>query len=364
MIRLALSGRSMVAVCALSSVLGLVVAACGSSSSNQYPQGPGGNDSGTVNGDGNVNHLPDGGMLGGDGGMVSGDSYIDPDAFWSMDPPPMWCGPDGGGMMPPPPGGTPDCPSDKNREGCPCPTTGMTASCWPGLRANRGLGVCKDGTTTCVMKDEFTKIWGPCMGYVLPTPNAKGAAACKCFSGGQWKIDNLSPCFVNYGAQSYAVSTYQDATGMAQCPGAPGGPPPMPQPGSNWSTDSLKVDCAGHFKLCFTLKAGMAASPMPTDCTVVQVCSEADYTMANMVQTFPPLPAWVGMDPVCATQFANTGGYGEMSVIGQSVRCDAVDDGMGGPMVFNRVQYCPLSCSMNPTGPGCANCMQGGSGMF
>src|SRR5262249_36316580 len=125
----------------------------------------------------------------------SSDSLIDPDAFWANDPPPMWCGPDGGNK-PPTPGGTVECPDDKNREGCPCTTEGQMAACWPGLRANRGIGICKDGTTTCITKGETQKVWGPCMGYVLPQPGAtKGKEACKCFSAGQWAIANLSPCF-------------------------------------------------------------------------------------------------------------------------------------------------------------------------
>jgi hypothetical protein len=75
----------------------------------------------------------------------------DPDAFWENDPPLMSCIPDGGTLPPPkPPGGTPDCPDDKNRQGCPCTTLGEKRACWPGLRANRGLGICRDGETTCV----------------------------------------------------------------------------------------------------------------------------------------------------------------------------------------------------------------------
>ncbi len=354
------SGQRLFAIGAASLALGAVAAACGSSSSSNTFGNDGGGPDSTIGGEG--------GIFGGDssgGGMR--DNYIDPDAFWAMDPPPMWCGPDGGAPAPPPPGGTPDCPDDKNREGCPCTTPGMMAPCWPGLRANRGLGICKDGTTTCIMENEFTKVWGPCVGYVLPEPGAtQGAAACKCFSGGQWAIANLSPCFIMYSTGgTYAVSTYIDSTGMAQCPQNPGNtPPPMPQPGTTWSTDTLKVDCAGHYKLCYTLKAGSAADAGPNDCVVASVCSEADYTMPNMVQPFPDLPAWVGTDPTCAAQFATSGGYGEMSVIGLSVRCDVVDNGMGAPYVFNKVQYCPLSCNTNPSGPGCMNCMQGGSGMF
>ncbi len=78
----------------------------------------------------------------------------------------------------------------------------------------------------------------------------------------------------------------------------------------------------------------------------------------------PDLPGWSSTSTSCATAFATTGGYGEMSVVGLSVLCDKVDDGSGNPYVFNRVQYCPLACNTTPTGPGCQGCGQGGSGGF
>jgi hypothetical protein len=304
-----------------------------------------------------------GGQGDGPGSVTDGHSPFDPDAFWAQDPPPAWCGPDGGTTWTPP-GGTPDCPDDKNRQGCPCTSAGSTAACWPGLRANRGLGQCKDGTTTCISNDAFGLVWGPCEGYVLPDPTAtKGKAACKCFSGGQWKLNNLSPCFVSWDnyVTYYAVSTL-NSTG--QCPSISGSPPPA-KPTESWSTDTIKTDCAGHFKLCFALKAGSAASPQATDCELVKVCTEADYITANVDQAFPDLPAWTTTATTCATQFATTGGYGEMSVIGESWGCDAVDDGSGQPYVFNRVQYCPLCCNQGTcSGTQCANCSQGGSGNF
>src|SRR5262249_46544804 len=140
---------------------------------------------------------------------------ISADAFWANDPPPMMCGPDSG-VTPKPPGGTPDCPDDKNREGCPCPKEGQTAACWPGFRKNRSKGDCKDGTTTCKKISETELGWGPCEGYVLPS-GTTGKAACTCFSGGSWNIANLSPCFFSdsSGAVTGAVSTVPtyDASG-------------------------------------------------------------------------------------------------------------------------------------------------------
>jgi hypothetical protein len=124
------------------------------------------------------------------------------------------------------------------------------------------------------------------------------------------------------------------------------------------------VDCAGKFKLCYAMKAGSFDAPKPTDCLVAETCTEGDYAKENVEQAFPELPAWVGADPACAKQFTEKGGYGEMSVVGQSVLCDKIDDGSGKAQVFNRVRYCELACNSNPSLPQCANCQQGGSGQF
>ena len=299
--------------------------------------------------------------------VASRDVMPNADAFFALDPPPRYCGPDGGvGPDVVVPGGTPECPDDKNREGCPCPLArvGQTAPCWPGLRANRNHGICHDGMTTCLPVDDVSGQWGPCMNYQLPQPlsfDARGS--CTCFSAGRWAIDNLSPCFVQSAGTYYAVSTFIDASGVARCPTSIMSVPPAPQPGTVWSPNALTVDCAGQFHLCYTLKAGNAMNPAATDCTVVEVCTDAWYGTPNAMQTFPPLPSWTSTNSACATAFATTGGYGEMSVLGTSVECDSVSSG-GQRYVFNRVQYCPLSCNSANPPPECAMCSMNGSGGF
>ena len=345
------------AVFALSGAIALVAAACGSSDKSEFGGGPGTADGGGLD-DSSFNFQ----------GPVDG--AFDPDAFFANDPPPMYCGGDAAGRPPPPvPGGTLDCPDDKRRAGCACKSSevGKSEPCWPGLRANRSLGVCKDGMTTCTMLSETTQAWSTCKGAVLPTPGAKGAQACRCFSAGQWKIDNLIPCFETYTPSNavFAVSTVLDAMGKAGCPTVPDAPPP-PKPGTKWSTDSLNVDCAGTFTLCYELKAGDYAHPMPGDCSLTKVCTTGDYPVANVETKFPDLDAWTttAAQNACSAQFASTGGYGEMTVKGKSVACDNIDDGAGNAFVFNRVQYCKQSCLTTPTAPGCENCQQGGSGKF
>jgi hypothetical protein len=125
-----------------------------------------------------------------------------------------------------------------------------------------------------------------------------------------------------------------------------------------------RCNAIGRSRLCYTLKAGDADMPAASDCVVAESCTDAWYMTRDVAQEFPPLPAWTGADPACAERFATSGGYGEMSVTGLSVECDPVDDGSGAPYFFNRVNYCPLSCSMTPTAPECMGCMMGGSGSF
>jgi hypothetical protein len=290
------------------------------------------------------------------------------DAFFADDPPPMYCGPDGGmGPPPEPPGGTPECPADKNREGCRCDSVGEEAPCWPGKRVNRNRGICRDGTTTCEPFDEFTGRWGPCRGFVLPEEGATvGPEACRCFSAGRWELENLNPCFIfsSSGDVTGAVSTYVNESGVAQCPEAM--TPPMPRPGSVWSENRLTVDCEGRFRLCYTIKAGDFENPQPDDCSFARVCTEDWYAERGVTQELPPLPAWTGTNPSCAQEFVDSGGYGEMSVLGTSVECDPVDDGSGGEYVFNRIRYCPLCCGRGDCDDPsrCEGCQMGGSGDF
>ena len=287
------------------------------------------------------------------------------DAFFASDPPPRYCGPAGGGEPPALPGGTPDCPDDKNREGCACPKAGATAACWPGLRANRNRGICADGVTTCQKHGELQLRWGPCEGYTLPTPGvSKGPESCGCFSAGRWELTNLQVCFVTLpSGVSYALSPYLDGAGNPKCPTGTAANPPEPNTTLPWSPNSLTVDCAGQFKLCYAVKAGDAKNPLPSDCVLVQTCTEGWYGQRDVPQAFPPLPAWKATGAACVRAFMQTGGYGEMTVEGTSAECEAIDDG-GQPFVFNRIAYCPLKCSQSPNLPECAICGHTGDGNF
>jgi hypothetical protein len=367
-------------------LLGMSLAQCSADSGGSSVSVGGSN----AGGSGNSGGSSTGGVGAGFDGSISGDVAVkdySAEEFFIEDPPPQGC--DGGGV-PVVPGGTPECPDDKNLPGCPCSPEGKTAACWPGLRKHRNRGDCKDGTTTCQKIGEIQTVWGPCEGYQGINPNTllpygtTGKAACTCFSGGFWKIDNLSPCFVSSSPTTVlgAISTVMPGN----CPSNAGtmdwnNPVPPSEP---WSTNYVTSDCTGYFKLCFTLK-GLAAPGAPqaaSDCVMKQVCTEAYYAVANQQQKFPDLPGWVtatAAEKSCAQKFVSNGGYAELSVVGESDECDKINK------VFQKVTYCPLKCAASGTGtcgnktcdagetatncasdcdPDCKNCTNGGGGPF
>jgi len=324
------------------------VAACGS--------GGGGNGFGNGGGDnGGSSNGGSGGSSGGSSGSFGDDSgpkqdvQLPPDP---SDPQPTICLQDGGmEQVDAAVYGSIQCPSDKNLPGCPCPMQGMTAPCWTGKRAERHVGMCKDGMTTC-SGSELNNTWGPCMGEVLPDPSADaGSAACKCFSTGQWAIANVEPC-IFFTDQSETQATGAVSTTNTMPPACPMS---MMHQG-DWSTDTIKTDCAGEFTLCYTVKAGDAKNPQASDCVVGSACTTGWVPAPNMVTPFPNLPGWESSDAACATKFALSGGYGEMSVYGFSQDCETIGS-MGSPYVFQREPYCPIK---NPP----MGCQSGGSGNF
>lgn len=287
-----------------------------------------------------------------------------PDAFFIDDPQPPYCGEDGKMQSATPVKGTRDCPDDKNREGCPCETPGQQSLCWPGKRLNRNHGVCKDGMTTCQPGFEFGHRWGPCVGYELPVEGAtEGADACLCFSSGHWELANLVPCIAQDADKRYYVySSRPDGNGSYLCDGLTTTPPPPPT--ADWTTSTLKVDCGGRFELCYTIKAGDIENPQSGDCTLVRACITTWYARPGSEQKLPNLKGWTANDRTCAARFVEQGGYGEMSVLGKSTECEAVDDGNGRPFVFKRASYCPPNCGERPDAEECKHCSASGAGDF
>lgn len=178
-----------------------------------------------------------------------------------------------------------------------------------------------------------------------------GDAACACFAHGNWDIDNLSPCFFSTGGAgtSGAVSTVTEGQNVT-CPNDF-----TEAPTTAWSTDTLETDCAGHYKLCITLRAGDPQNPRPTDCIVATSCAESDYATPDVTQTWPPLPSWIttGTQSTCAQMMAATGGYGVTTVSGTPTGCGAISKSL------SLITYCPASC-LPPT----CSCQAGGSGNF
>ncbi len=350
--------RNLVLAAGASFLVGAGSVHCGSNAQSSDFSGGTGAGSGTSTSNGGASGVSNGGSSGvGFGGSIGFDVQTQDysaEQIYASDPPLLAC--DGGGM-PPPVGGTPECPSDKNLPGCPCSPAGSMAACWTGLRKDRGQGDCKDGMTVCGQGEQL--VWGVCSGEVLPM-GTTGKAACQCFSSGHWAIANLSPCFYTNtdgmgNTTMGAISTIPQDGGASMCPAAFDTAPTQ-----DWSSDTLTIDCAGTFNLCYTIKAGNPKMPLATDCTVVQVCAAGYYAMAGVVQPWPDLPGWLS-DPsaaACVAQFTSTGGYGQMSVVGQSNECEDVSK------VFQTVTYCPLTCNSDPTAPGCVGCQAGGGGTF
>jgi hypothetical protein len=349
-----LSSRNVLVSILSCGAIAAVVIACGSTGSTFQPPGPT-----------NPGFTRDSGF---------GEAGPPQDDITRNDPPPPWCGPDSGVPQPPPITGTAECPDDKNLPGCGCKNVGDKAACWTGYRKQRHLGNCKDGTTTCVGKDEVNNVWGPCVGEVLPVKDqATGKDACGCFSIGEWKIDNTAPCnWTNDGTNYFAFAATFDGSGNTTDCALGKIPPVGVAPSGIWSTDTLKVDCAGTFKLCFKIKAGDYNNPQPTDCELGEVCVDAEYTTPNVEQKLPDLVTWAGKDPACSKKWEHdtpntvSPGYGEMVVRGKSFTCDAIDDGNGNDFVFHRVQYCPSICRdpAHATDAACVSCQLNAKATF
>jgi hypothetical protein len=363
-----LSSRSLLLSCLALAGVAAIIVACGSATDSKFDDGKP-----------TIGTFGDGGF--GEGGPGGPDLYAN-------DPPPPWCGPDGG--APPPIGGTEACPDDKNKPGCGCDNIGDKAPCWTGLRKHRHLGVCKDGVTTCGPRDENANVWGACVGEVLPT-GPTGSAACSCFSIGQWDIDNTTPCLRQDNGTYYTYSTvYDTATHKNTYCGENGASGPWSPmgvaPAGIWSTNRVRTDCAGHFRICFRIRQGDYDNPKDTDCIMGESCTEGDVPRPNAAKDtttgqfteppveFPPLPTWAGKDNQCAKQWEDptitppekSPGYGEMYVQGKTLSCDAIDHPIDKDFVFHRVKFCARMCrnGANPTAEECKSCQLEGSGQF
>jgi hypothetical protein len=112
------------------------------------------------------------------------------------------------------------------------------------------------------------------------------------------------------------------------------------------------------------MKAGNVSDPKPNDCTLMHACIDVWYAHAGQSQVLPNLPGWTATDKDCAKRFTDTGGYGEMSVLGTSSECDPVNDANGNSYVFARNAYCGPDCAKTPDAESCKSCAVNGSGNF
>lgn len=245
------------------------------------------------------------------------------------------CSPDGGMTSMPM-----DCTASVPVPGCPCDSVGATDTCANGQMI------------TCEANGEFGGRWGACTG--------------SCFSSGTWELDNTSPCLLSDagGTVTDAFSSWFEGSSIS-CGGPYTAGEPVPVPTEDWSANRLTVDCQGQFTLCYTIKAGDADAPDPSDCIVGQSCTSAYYAAPNVEQELPALGPWLASDTACARDFADNGGYGEMTVVGVTLDCQQIG-ATDSPFVFNRRPYCPLCCADDSCTDGfdCDACSTGGSGGF
>src|SRR5262249_32337026 len=158
--------------------------------------------------------------------------------------------------------------------------------------------------------------------------------ACKCFSQGYWDVENVVPC--GLGPSVSNITSMYSSEPPTVDGGDPTCPAMAPTAGSLWSHDTVTADCMGRFTLCYTLKAGDYNNPMTSARVVAKSCASGDYTQVNTPQSWAPLLSWNSTaGSTCYNAFFNSGGYGEMSVVGTSITCDAITD-----HVFQRVRYC------------------------
>jgi hypothetical protein len=216
----------------------------------------------------------------------------------------------------------------------------------PGLNNTTGTGN-TGGNTTGGGTAGGTSSGGTSGGMVCGT----------CFLHGRWQVDNYSPCFLT--ATDLVTVTAAASSSLSgavvTCPMDFTVPPSQP-----WATDTLTVDCPGHYRLCITLKAGDSRSPQPGDCTMAQTCAQGDYADAGQPQPWTDVPSWLATatEIPCAQRFFDDGGYAELSVSGSVTGCGSV------ARTFGWVRYCPLSCNANPSDPACVDCGAGDLGTF
>ncbi len=107
-------------------------------------------------------------------------------------------------------------------EGCGC-TPGDTRACYTGPAGTEGVGLCQDGTETCVASGS-TADWGPCMGDVTPHPELCDGMDHDC----DGTADTGCTCVVGTSRSCYDGPSGTDGIGICHdgaqsCVAGPGG---------------------------------------------------------------------------------------------------------------------------------------------
>ncbi|MFT3927892.1 MAG: hypothetical protein QM778_35520 [Myxococcales bacterium] len=185
-------------------------------------------------------------------------------------------------------------------------------------------------------------------------PPGEEAPLTGCECGLDWQIDNLAVCVVRQTGftQASVYSSHLDTNGIQHCD--PARTAPQPVPADAWSANRVKSACAGTGTLCIALKQGMmdADGGVSSSCTLLEHCSEIDYTTPNEPLELPPLAAWSVADANCANSYDQGAGFYEFNLTSDAFSCGAKN-----PTLINRRPACPPGCDLEPAGtPRCAVC--------
>ena len=177
------------------------------------------------------------------------------------------------------------------------------------------------------------------------------AVGCECQL--DWQIDNLAVCVVRKTqfTRASVYSSHLDANAMPQCD--PARTQPQPVPLDAWSPHRVKSACAGSGQLCVSLKQGSIdeQGAVSSSCTLVESCSQIDYTTPGAALELPALPAWSVADADCANSYDASQGFFEFRLVSDVFSCGAEN-----PTLITHRPSCPPGCDLEPDAERCRVC--------
>ena len=198
-------------------------------------------------------------------------------------------------MLPPPPTpGTPECPDDKKPPRLRMSDAGKTIPCLAGAARKPQLGhLSRRRNHLRARAGELGQNLGSMKDTSCPSPERPPEPMpASVFRRDAGRFDNLVPCFYTLKRSRHRATSSVIQGGKPTCVDEPA----AAKPTSPWSPEHLTVDCVGHWKLCYTLRAG-DGKIRSTDCVVATSCNRRRLPMPTNHQALPQLPAWQRRPP-------------------------------------------------------------------